>query len=368
MKKLFALLMAVLIAVACYNMPEMVSSAIPSAYYVTPDLKTYENVINCTGTVQSADVREIYLQSAVVPNKILAEVGDTVETGDLLVLVDTDMTEKMNTQTPDILREISGDLTAGQASSGIDWAALASSYGLSATQGDGQIDYEKLQSVLENGGAAQETFSSSSGAIAGSEVPDKIISPVSGVVTEVNIKPDAPASTGKSVFTIVDMTRFKVLAAVGESDIAKINIGDSAKVRGVGFSGSVYDGVVTKIYPTARKSLNNSDTVVDVEIMIENPNQRLKPGFSAKVEITGGNFYDLLTVPYEAIRQDENNDEYVYVYEDGKLKKQIVVTGQELINEVEILGGLDSGAVVVYNPGNFVKEGSMINIKGRADM
>ena len=106
---------------------------------------------------------------------------------------------------------------------------------------------------------------------------------------------------------------------------------------------------------------------MDVEISLENPDDRLKHGFSAKVEITGGKDYELITVPYEAIRQDENNDEYVYVYAGGKLKKQVVATGKELTNEVEILDGLAPDDIVVFNPGGFVKEGAMIHIKGRAN-
>ncbi|MDL2247724.1 hypothetical protein LJC05_03225, partial [Bacteroides sp. OttesenSCG-928-J23] len=113
---------------------------------------------------------------------------------------------------------------------------------------------------------------------------------------------------------------------------------------------------------------SGTETVVDVEIEIENPDEHLRPGLSAKVEIRGGENYTLITVPYEAIRQDENNDEYVYVYENGKLRKVLVVTGQELTNEVEVLDGLTEESVVIYNPDDVSKEGTMIHIKGRADV
>lgn len=364
MKKILALLVALLIIIGYYNMPRVISSSIPSVYYVTPNKTTYKNVVNCTGTIQSANVREIYLQSAIVPSGVLVETGDRITEGDPLLLVDIEMTEKLNSPASALLRDISGE--TGQKPGGIDWISLASNYGLTAVLSGGNIDYTKLQSALENGGSASNGYAAASGAIAKGN--DTITAPVSGTVIETNVRADTPAASGMTAFVIADMDNFKTLAAVSESDIAKINVGDTAIVRGVGFGGQNYHGHVTKIYPTARKSMTNSDTVVDVEIELEDSDQKLKPGFSAKVEIMGGNHYDLITVPYEAIRQDENNDEYVYMYEDGKLKKQIVVTGKELTSEVEILGGLDFESVVVYNPSGLIKEGSMINIKGRASV
>lgn len=364
MKKVLTVLLILAAAVGYFSMPRVVSSAIPSVYYITPDKTTYENVINCTGSIRSADVREIYLQSAVVPAEVCVEIGDNVRKGDLLVLVDEDMTGKMGF-TGGLMQELAGgalNTGAASAAGGIDWVSLATSYGLTAALNGG---YGDIASLLE-GGIKESTDSVTAGAIVGGETVSRITSPIDGTVTEVNIRPEAPSSTGKAIFTITDTGRLKVLASVSESDISKINVGDEAKVRGAGFAGRVYTGSVTKIYPTARKSLTGSDTVVDVEIDLEDTDDRLKPGFTAKVEIIGGNNYDIITVPYEAIRQDENNNEYVYVYEDGKLIKQIVTTGQELTSEVEILDGLDYNSVVVYNPNGIIKEGSMINIKGRA--
>lgn len=366
MKKIFALLVVLLIVIGYFNMPSVVSSAIPSAYYVTPYVREYENIVNCTGTVQSAEICEVYLQETLVPSKIYAQVGDEVGEGDLLANVDVAATEKLNSSPQNLLLGLSGDGGSVKGGSGsINWLALASDLGLMSALAGGDIDYSQLQSTLQNGGtsAAAPTF----GAAAVTPAPDKITSPVSGIVIASDIRTDLPAVAGRAAFTIADTNNFIVLASVSESDIARIKAGDSASVRGVGFGGEVYQGVVRKIYPTARTSLTGSETVVDVEITLINPDNKLKHGFSAKVEIIGGNNYDLVTVPYEAIRQDENNNEYVYVYEAGKIKKQVVTTGQELTNDVEILSGIHIDSIVVYNPSELVKEGSMINIKGRAE-
>lgn len=367
MKRILAVLLITIIAVGYFGMPRMVSSAIPTAYYITPDQKTYENTISCTGTIQSANVREIYLQSAIVPAEICVGVGDAVFEGDTLALIDRDMTEKMSLSGSIIQSITESALSSGtgNAAEGIDWASLASSYGLTAVlNGSG---YSGLQSLIE-GGLTNNQDIVTAGTIVGGDKAMQIISPMNGTVTEVNIRSETPVSAGKAIFTITDTNKLKVLASVSESDISKINLGDMASVRGTGFAGSVYSGTVNKIYPTARKPLTGSDAVVDVEIELQDADENLKPGFTAKVEITGGNNYEITTVPYEAIRQDENNNEYVYVYNDGKLMKRVVTTGQELTNEVEILYGLDSDSVVVYNPNGTIREGQMINLVGRASV
>lgn len=369
MKKriLFGAILA-LAAVGFAVLPRMVESTIPTVYYITPNLKTYENVITCTGTVQSENVQQIYLQSAMVASDVFVSVGDVVKEGDILLRVDDEKTSRMGLPVS-FIKDISSDITASQINS-IDWAAMATTYGLSAVVDGGAgspVDTGILNQLLSQSGLLT---AANAGTMVEPPLSGEITAPTAGVVTEVAIQQQIPAAAGKAIITIADNRNYKVVVSIREEDIARIQLDDVAKVRGVGFSGATYTGRITKIYPTARKTLNgtSSETVVDAEITLDNPDSRLKPGFSAKVEIVGGNDYNLITVPYEAIKQDENNNEYVYLYNGGKLKKQVVTTGQELTDEVEILDGVSTDSVVVYNPTEAVSEGAMIHIKGRANI
>ena len=71
----------------------------------------------------------------------------------------------------------------------------------------------------------------------------------------------------------------------------------------------------------------------------------------------------IITVPYEAIRQDEENQEYVYIYKDGKAYRRNIITGTELREETEVCTGLEVGECVILQPdkvsdGVSVKESS----------
>ena len=369
--KLLIWSLAILISGALYIMPRMVQSSIPSIYYVTPNHKTYENIVNCNGNIQAVQVKSISVDAPFVPSEVRVAVGDRVEAGELLITVDQERSRQLSLPTLQMLQNYTENTldtlipSPEVDASAIDWVALASAYGLSATVTGGPEQYgRQLQGFLSDMGipATAELLTVPT-------VTGNIVAPMAGIVTDVTVQKNTAASAGKSLITLTDDTHYKVMAAVSESDIAKVRIGDSANIRGVGFA-KTYTGEVVKIYPTARKMISGTttETVVDVEILLNDPDNKLKPGFTAKVEIIGGDDYDLLTVPYEAIRQDENNDEYVYVYENGKIKKSLVVTGKELTNEVQILDGLDSKSIVVFNPGDIKQEGVMIHIKGRANV
>lgn len=371
MKKavLWVLLLGILFGL--YHAPSVVEASIPSIYYITPSLKKYENIIHCTGTVQPGVAREVLLDAAVVPAKVLVQVGDSVEKGDVLLQVDLQRTQALAAQPMQLLRQI---LSAQEEQDDalpedIDLSALASLYGIGPIAGRG-MDYARLEGILGGALGTSSARNITGCWVEGSASRYDITAPASGVVTGIALSPQVPAPAGKAVVTIADTESFVVMASVGEADVSKLKPGDTASLRGVGFGGKTYLGTITKIYPTARKSYSGaaSDTVVDVEIRVEDPDKNLRPGYSAKVEIQGGENHTLLTVPYEAIRQDENNDEYVYIYADGKLQKNPVVTGQELTNEVQILAGLSQDSVVIFNPGEITKEGTMISIKGRADV
>lgn len=362
MKKMLLWILPVAIAFLLFWFPGMVKSSIPSIYYVTPSTATYEQVLSCTGTLQAATVHEIYLESAAIPRHVPVQVGDQVEEGELLLeLLPADAL------TGDTLAMLRSYQTASSPWDNLDLATIAALYGLSSTLGGGlsePMDIQQLFALAEEG--------QSSTVKSGLYDPAQTLvhAPAAGIVTGVSIRENVPALPGISLVTISDTSRYKVLASVPEGEIGRVEIGDRAQVRCNANAARVYDGTVTKIYPTAHKVLRgtSTETVVDVEITLTQGDAALMPGFTARVDILAGEDYTLITVPYESIRQDENNEEYVYVYQGGKIQKKPVTTGRELISEVEILYGLSTEDIVLYNPGDVLREGAIINLKGRAEL
>ena len=76
----------------------------------------------------------------------------------------------------------------------------------------------------------------------------------------------------------------------------------------------------------------------------------LRPGLSAKARIVIGSTPAALVVPYEDVMQDEEGNEYVFLYQEGKAVKRMVVTGDELTSGYQILEGLQNGDQVIRAP------------------
>jgi len=313
----------------------------------------HENIVRSSGTIHPVFSRQIVLESTVLPREVFVRIGDRVQSGDVLAT--------FQPMTP-------LDFAVGLPPITVDSSMIAtilSAYGITALLGEAGLSSDELAEFLEQQNRADAPEVS----VAAVDETQQILSPISGVITSVNMTANIPSSVGSTLFTVANLEHYKVISQISESDIALIRIGDPAVIRGVAFPGNVYEGRVSKIYPTARRTLigSSAETVVDIEIIITNPDSRLRPGFSASVEIIGGGAYEMITVPYEAIRQDERNHEYVYTFNDGLLRRAHIRTGREFINDVQILEGLTHDCIVIFNPDNVDGEGSMIHLMGRAE-
>ena len=347
-------LLSALLVVLSRLIPEIVHDSIPSIYYVTPSVRVHENIVRSSGTIHPVDSRQIVLESTVLPHEVFARVGDRVRHGDILAT--------FQPMTP-------LDFAAGLPPITIDSSMISTilqAYGITALLGEAGLSSDELAQFIEQ----QNRADAPEVEVIGIDETQQILSPISGVITSVSMTPNIPSSIGSALFTVANLDNYKVIAQISESDIALVRIGDPAVIRGVAFPGSVYEGRVSKIYPTARRTLigSSAETVVDIEIIITNPDSRLRPGFSATVEIMGGNAYEMITVPYEAIRQDDRNNEYVYTFNNGLLRRAHIRTGREFINDVQVLEGLTHDCIVIFNPDYVDGEGTMIHLIGRADI
>ena len=101
-----------------------------------------------------------------------------------------------------------------------------------------------------------------------------------------------------------------------------------------------------------------------MELTINEPGQSLKAGFSARAEIITDHQREILTVPYEAIQQDEENVEYVYLAKGSQAVRCNIQTGLELLEGVEIVSGLGESDLVIMDA-QAVQTGERITLKRR---
>jgi len=167
---------------------------------------------------------------------------------------------------------------------------------------------------------------------------------IGGTVTAVNIK-EGERYAGGAIITIQDTDALVVSAEIDEYDIADIAIGMKAVFKTDSTRDEQLTGEVIFISPTPTMG---SDVTYQVKVRIDSDTTRLRIGMNAKLNIILEETADVLTVPYDAIQQDENGNDVIYAVERGEkdavTKTAIPVTvGVEGDYYVEVSGNITEG-------------------------
>lgn len=172
-----------------------------------------------------------------------------------------------------------------------------------------------------------------------------------GIVLEQNIKPGMMVTPGTLLLRIGSLSDLKIDFGVNEYDAALIKVGQKAIITGEGFGDKTYNGEVVKIAPSASvtQTSRGNETVVKAAIKVIEHDEKIKPGFSATVEITVEERKDAILLPLECVTEGESGKQ-VMVVKDGNISKREVKTGIENELYVQIIQGLAEGEEVLQNP------------------
>jgi len=186
-----------------------------------------------------------------------------------------------------------------------------------------------------------------------------ILSPLDGKVVDLILKEGevvisgTPNIPGSTIAIIADLSQILAEVDVVESEIAKVSLGQKAKITVDAFPQKELEGVVEEIGESAFKKVDVN--YFKVKIKITENFDELKPGMTSKAKIYVEEKKDVLAVPSQAI-QDVKGEKFIFISENGKAKKVIVTTGiQDNIN-TEISCDIKEGSLVVTGPLRVLKE------------
>ncbi len=110
-----------------------------------------------------------------------------------------------------------------------------------------------------------------------------LTAPFDGVIAAVNVDPGDPSPTGNaSAIRIVDVSKLRAEVQISDTDIAKVQIGQTAQVRVDALPDKEYSGKVSYIAPAANVSGNIRTYLVRVDLDTQ---EGLRAGMSARVAI-----------------------------------------------------------------------------------
>jgi HlyD family secretion protein len=249
-----------------------------------------------------------------------------------------------------------------------------------------------------------------------------LVAPMDGVISSLSIKKGERVagnafSLGTEMMRVADMSVLEVRVDVGENDVVKVNLGDSADVDVDAYNNRRFKGVVTQIAASTKggtQQASSADvTQYEVRIRLDrnsyedliDPSKPKKfpfrPGMNASADIKTKRHENVLTVPINAVttrvkgsdktiadkkKEEEKKkqaagnqegestaissdelEELVFVLQkDGKVKRVNVKTDIQDINYIEIIKGLNEGEEVITGPFNAIsktlKDGSAVKV------
>jgi RND family efflux transporter MFP subunit len=170
----------------------------------------------------------------------------------------------------------------------------------------------------------------------------KIISPIDGTVDAVDIKLGQMVAPGMPAIRVINFNHLKVKADVPENYMSQIHQGNNVKI----FFPDIQDSLITKLTYVSR-TINPITRTFNVEVYLGN-NSKLHPN---QVAILSINNYTsekpVISVPINYIQTDVNQQKFVYVVENNKVKKVYVKIGKQSADKVEILSGLEPNSKLI---------------------
>lgn len=274
----------------------------------------------------------------------------------------------------------------------------ASLKGAEASLINARLQYDRLQSLLETGDATQAEFDSTEASFLQAQANKasieasieeaearideaekdldnvNITSSIDGVITALNTEVGETVIVGTTnnpgsiIMEIADLSEMLLNAAVDETNIAPVRVGQAATIYINAYSDREYTGTVKRIGLKRQVSSDGTGTF-NVEIPIDLPEgETLYTGLTASTDIAVENFYDAIIVPSQSVldRRVEDLPEdirandiiepgktfvrVVYTVVDGKTVATPVKTGASNLTHTVITEGIEEGQQVVSGP------------------
>ena len=207
-------------------------------------------------------------------------------------------------------------------------------------------DYNKWKD-----GPSEEDIAAAKARIAAAEATLKtawIEAPFDGTITRAIPKPGDQVAPNAVAFQLDDLSRLLVDVQVSEVDINRIKPGQDVILTFDAILGKEYHGKVTDVAPVGTSNQGVVDFNVTVEI--SDPDENVKPGMTAAVNIIVDQIESALLVPNRAVRLREGK-RVVYILKDNQIEPVEITLGASSDTVSEVIGGdLQVGDEIVLNP------------------
>jgi len=301
MKKRWVILSVIGLAIVLTVVLSRVSQRPITVSAITLEPRRVEQTVSCMGVVEVADATVVALPIDCVIQKVNVKVGDRVQKGEVLAVVDKE--------------------------------------------------------------ATRQTLFDSASLMALAALPETVTAPRDGTVMEVGAAAHQILEYGSPCAVLAADEDMQIRIAIRERDLRMVKKGMTVRVTGDGFEKEFYEGILTKISSTARTDDGGTvvEGLVDLSDGAFDPSLRL--GLTAKAAIVTAVTENGYIVPYEAVQSDKDGS-YVYVLDNGQTRRQEIAVAAQVAEGILLQDASLATEQVISDAQSITASGQKVIIQG----
>ena len=177
-----------------------------------------------------------------------------------------------------------------------------------------------------------------------------------GIIESVEIIEGSYANETQTLFTVIDTDKIGVEFTISKDDLGSVCAGQKVRVN---IAGNDYDGTVDYVSRVATvDELNpNAGSTVRGRVILDQPDDNIYIGVSAKVYVFVGEEKDSVVIPYAALNTDVDGDFVYIVNDENKVERRAVTVGIVSDEYYQVIDGVEVGDQVIESVDESVKEG-----------
>jgi membrane fusion protein (multidrug efflux system) len=193
----------------------------------------------------------------------------------------------------------------------------------------------------------------------------RVVAPFSGYVAEKRLEVGAAVSSQAAatsnasiaILTLQDIDPVKIQLEVPERDVPRVRPGNVVRVTSDAYPGRQFSGRLARIV----HALDPRTRTMGIEVDIPNPDNLLKPGMYARVDLVVEVRADALLLPLEVLTGSGiEGRPTVLVVRDGKVAATVVELGPTDGSNVQVVKGLGPDAQVIVQGKELVRDGMVV--------
>ncbi|AHG21934.1 macrolide transporter [Chania multitudinisentens RB-25] len=318
-----------------------------------------QNVL-ATGQLDAVRKVDVGAQVSGQLESLKVEIGDRVEKGQLLGIIDPQQAQNSIREGEATLQELQAQLRQTQAEQQLAAVTLQRNRELANKQAVSRQDLDKYATELAVKEAQVETIRAqimrNQASLDTARINlayTRIEAPMAGEVVQITTlqgQTVIAAQQAPNILTLADMSTMLVKAQVSEADVINLKPGQKAWFTVLGDPNKRFDGVLKDIQPTPEK-VNNA-IFYYARFEVPNPEGLLRLQMTAQVHIQLSGVSDALVIPLAALgEQVADNRYHVAVLQQGQEQQREVTIGIRNNIDVQIVSGLALGEEVIISRG-----------------